>query len=373
MALFKGGKGNFIGIDIGTSSVKIVEFRNEGGRPKLVTYAFVDRQNSVIKIDSAQDQGQLTSTLRDLAKQSHTTTDRVIAALPSFAVFSSIVSLPVMPRKDLYAAVRWEAKKFVPMPIEEMVLDWRLLKESPLTGALTGIEKSGSSGGEEKGERSERGPKNLRVLLTAAPKNLVKRYIDIFKNAGLKLLSLETESFALERSLLGGEPGVFMIVDIGAIATTITIVVNSIPLINRSIDVGGETITKAIANSLNVDVQRAEQFKRDIGMGIQAGGTGQIPRAIEFVINSIVNEVRYVMNLYRNQADKPIEKIILAGGSSFLINLPEYLSTTLNTKVFIGDPWARIIFPVDLKPALDEIGPRFAVAVGLGIREIVTQ
>ncbi|MFH0828930.1 MAG: pilus assembly protein PilM [Candidatus Kerfeldbacteria bacterium] len=371
MALFKGGKGSYLGIDIGTSSVKFVELRNEGGRPRLSTYAFVERPTNMIKIDSAQEQAQVSAALRDLAKKSHATVDRVIAALPSFAVFSSIVSLPVMPRKDLYAAVRWEAKKFVPMPIEEMVLDWRLLKENPATGILMGIEKSGA-GSETKEGKEERGPKNLRVLLTAAPKNLVKRYIDIFKNAGLKLLSLETESFALERSLLGGEPGIFMVVDIGAIATTITVIVNSIPLINRSIDVGGETITKAIANSLNVDTQRAEQFKRDIGMGIQEGGASQIPRAIEFVINSIVNEIRYVMNLYRNQADKPVEKVILAGGSSFLINLPEYLSTTLNMKVFIGDPWSRVVYPIDLKPALDEIGPRFAVAVGLGMREIVS-
>ncbi len=369
MAFFSSGKAGYLGVDIGTSSVKLVEFRNEGGHPKLITYGFVERPASILKLDSPQEQAQLATTVRDLAKQSRTTIDRVIAALPSFAVFSSIVSLPVMPKKDLFAAVRWEAKKFVPMPIEEMVLDWRILKEGS-SGILNGTKPDKSSQAKVGGD--ERGPKNLRVLLTAAPKNIVKRYIEIFKVAGLKLDSLETESFALERSLLGGETGVFMIVDIGAVATTITVVVNSIPLINRSIDVGGESVTKAIANSLNVDMQRAEQFKRDVGMGIQDSGTGQVPRAVEFVINSIVNEIRYVMNLYKNQAEKPIEKVVLAGGSSFLVNLPEYLSTALNMRVFIGDPWARTMYPLDLKPALDEIGPRFAVAIGLGMREIVT-
>jgi len=370
MALFKSGKSGYLGVDIGTSSVKLVELQNDGGSPKLVTYGFVERPASILKLDSPQEQAQLSTAIRELVKQSRVTVDRVIAALPSFAVFSSIVSLPVMPKKDLYAAVRWEAKKFVPMPIEEMVLDWRILKEG--SSGILGGDTSGKASEAKTASGDERGPKNLRVLLTAAPKNIVKRYIDIFKMAGLKLESLETESFALERSLLGGEPGVFMIVDIGAVATTITVIVNGIPLINRSIDVGGEAVTKAIANSLNVDLQRAEQFKRDVGMGIQESGSGQVPRAVEFVINSIVNEIRYVMNLYRNQAEKPIEKVVLAGGSSFLVNLPEYLATALNMRVFIGDPWSRTMYPLDLKPALDEIGPRFAVVIGLAMREIVT-
>ncbi len=375
MALFARGGSNFLGVDIGTSSVKIVEFRNEGGRPRLATYAFLERPANIIKLDSAQQQSEIAAAVGQLVKRSRATTDRVVAALPNFSVFSSIISLPVMPRKEMYAAVRWEAKKFVPMPIEEMVLDWRLLKDSqdkdgkdkPHSGAVVpGALVDPDQAGQEKG------PKNLRVLLTAAPKGLVKRYIDIFKTAGLKLISLETESFALERSLLGGEPGSFMIVDVGAVATNITITVNSVPLLNRSIDVGGETITKAIANSLNVDAERAEQFKRDVGVRAAAGGASQIPRAIEFVITSIVNEIRYVFNLYRNQGEQPLEKIILAGGSAFLTNLPEYLATTLNMKVIIGDPWARVVYPVDLKPALDELGPRFAVAIGLGMREIVS-
>ncbi len=365
MALFSGGRGGYLGVDIGTSSVKLVEFRNEGGRPKLVTYGFLERPSSAIKLDSVQEQSSITAALREILKRSRATSDKAIAALPSFAVFSSIISLPVMPKKDLYAAVRWEAKKFVPMPIEEMVLDWRELKESDRP------KSAASKDGKNKMEPvpTERGPKNLRVLLTAAPKSLVKRYLEIFKAANLSLVSLETESFALERSLLGGERGSYMIVDIGAVATNITITSNSIPILNRSIDVGGETITKAIANSLNVDVQRAEQFKRDVGISNQQS-TSQIPRAIEFVISSIVNEIRYVFNLYRNQGEQPIEKIILAGGSAFLTNLTPYLSTTLNMKVDVGDPWARVIYPIDLKPALDDLGPRFAVAIGLAMREI---
>ncbi len=365
-----GSKASYLGVDIGTSSIKLVECRNQGGQPRLVTYAFLERPTNIIKSDSLQEQTEIATAIRELIKRSRAKTDRAISALPNFSVFSSIISLPVMPRKEMYSAVRWEAKKFVPMPIEEMVLDWRLLKDKKRSANDAAL-KASNLPSPDKPVSEEHGPKNLRVLLTAAPKTLVKRYLEIFKNAGLKLVSLETESFALERSLLGGEPGSFIIVDIGSVVTNITITVNGIPLLNRSIDVGGETITKAIANSLNVEVERAEQFKRDVGVGSVQGTASQIPRAIEFVINSILNEIRYVFNLYRNQGEKPIEKILLAGGSAFLARLPEYLATTLNMKVIIGDPWARTVYPLDLKPALDEIGPRFAVAIGLGMREIV--
>jgi type IV pilus assembly protein PilM len=258
-----------------------------------------------------------------------------------------------MTRKELNAAVRWEAKKFVPMPIDELVLDWKLIREPQ--------EKT----------PADQSPKNLRVLITAAPKSLVKRYVEVAKGAGLQLVNLETEALALERALVGTEPAPVMIVDIGASATNIAVMVDGIPLINRSIDVGGGTITKAIAQSLNIDADRSEQFKRDFGISTGQQSVSQVPKTIEFVVSSIINEIRFVLNLYRSQGRTPVEKIVLAGGSAFLLNLPEYLEKILSIKTFIGDPWARVVYPLELQPALQEIGPRFTVAIGLAMREIV--
>lgn len=365
MALFSRGKKSYIGLDLGTASIKMVEMTDEKGKPRLVTYGFIEQPTDVIKSDAEGKQKEIISAIKTIYKQSKMTSTKVVAALPSYAVFSSIISLPAMSKKDLYSAVRWEAKKFVPMPIDEMVLDWRILEEEKPSTATVGqplVKKAPT--------QKEEGPKKLKVLLTAAPRNLVKRYIEICKAADLEIASLETEAFALERSLIGNDPSPIMVVDIGGISTYISIVRNGVPVLNRSIDVGGDTITKSVANAMNIDIERAEQFKRDIGMAESAGS--QIPKTIEFVISSIINEINYAFNLYRGQQEQAVvEKIILSGGSAFLPQLPEYLARTLNINVTIGDPWARVIYPVDLKPALDEIGPRFAVAVGLGIREIV--
>ncbi len=372
MALFSKSQ-SYVGIDLGTSSVKAVELALAAGQPRLLTYGFVEQPTDVIKADSQAALERLVQTVRVVLKKAHISSRRVIAALPSFAVFSSIVSLPAMSKKDLYSAVRWEAKKIVPMSLDEMVLDWKVLKEE--TGSGNGVLTENLTGGPLEtvavGLGPSRGPKTLRVLLTAAPRNLVKRYIDVFKLADLEIVSLETEAFALVRSLLGRDQSAVMIVDIGAIATEISIILDGIPFLNRSIDVGGDTITKSIANSLNIDSDRAEQIKRDFGL-TAAPTTSQIPRVIEFVVSNIVNEIRYILTLYQNQGERPIEKVILSGGSAWLPNLPSYLSSILNLKCYIGDPWAHVAYPVELKPALDEIGPRLAVAVGLALREFTT-
>lgn len=370
MGLFQ-RKQSYLGIDIGTSSVKVVELGNESGRPRLVTYGYAEHAVDIIKSDAPEAQTQLSALLQRILRKSQASSHRAVAALPSFAVFTSIISLPVMSEKDLLAAIRWEAKKFVPMPLDEMFLDWRLLKEKekdreqpqPALGAAAAAPDVSAPAPPQK-------PKNLKVLLTAAPKALVQRYVTLFKTAGLELVSLETEAFALERSLLGNDPSPVMIIDIGAMATDMSVIVRGIPVLNRSIDVGGETFTKAIMRSLNVDAARAEQFKRDFGIATSQSSE-QIPRTLEFVISSILNETRYCLNLFGGQSERPVEKIILSGGSAFLVNLPEYLSRMLNLKVYIGDPWARVVYPVELRATLQEIGPRFAVAVGLAMRDIV--
>ncbi len=346
-------KQSYVGVEIGSSGIKVVQLGLDNQRPRLMTYGYIELTTDIIKNDSVASRETVINGLKTILREAHVTTTKAVAALPSFTVFSSIISLPMMSRKELNSAVRWEAKKFVPMPIDELVLDWKLLKDNhdPKT--------------------STQAPKNLRVLITAAPKTLVRRYIEIFKAAGLQITDLETEALALERSLIGTDPAPVMMVDIGAMATDIAVVVDGIPLINRSIDVGGNTMTQSIAQSLNIDHDRAEQFKRDLGLSADGGTVSQIPKTIEFVVSSIVNEIRFVLNLYRSIGSGPIQRIVLSGGSSFVLNLPSYLEKTLSIKTFIGDPWARVVYPVELKPILNEVGPRFSVAIGLAMRELL--
>jgi len=375
MGLFSRKK-NYLGVDLGTSSVKIVELAPNSDGPELVTYGFVEESTEIVKSDSQKEKDKITSLIKHLIKKTGATADQVVAALPSFSVFSSIISLPAMSEKDLNSAVRWEAKKFVPMPLEEMVLDWRLVEEeekSASAKALANKEKNKKMDKKKK-EKNEK-TSDYKILLTAAPKNLAKKYIDIFKSLNLQIASLETEAFALQRSLIGDNPSPVMVVDIGALATDISIIKDGIPVLNRGVDVGGHTISKSIANALNIDSERAEQFKRDFGISTSDlnNDTNQskIPKTIEFVLSSVINEIKHVFNLYKNVEDIPVEKIVLSGGSAFLPNFTDYLSKLFNTKVIIGDPWSRVSYPKELEPALMEIGPRFSVSIGLALRELI--
>lgn len=335
---------SYLGVDIGTSSVKLVEVDNYKNQARLKTYGYMDAPTTVLRGFGEKNNQTIADYINTVAKKAKVETKQVIAALPTFSVFNFIINLPPMPKKDLTSAIRWEAKKFIPVPIEEMILDWKVLSKKK--------EDKDSS----------------RILLTAAPKTLVANYIDVFRKAKLNLLSLETEAFALSRSLMGNDLSTVIIVDIGATSADICVIEEDVPILNRGIDTGGEDITKAIMNSLNINTDRAEQFKRDFGLADT--GNRNIPAVIQKSLDSIINEIKYVFELYNRQGKTKIDKIILTGGSAFLPNLPKYLTDLLNLPVIIGDPWDRIVYPLDLKAILEEVGPRMSVAVGLAMRDI---
>ena len=377
---------SYLGIDIGTASIKMVELENYKNQARLKTYGYADISTNVLSGAIDKNNQLIADYINTIAKKSNVQTRQVVAALPTFSVFNFIINLPPMPKKDLTSAIKWEAKKFIPVPIDEMILDWKILNKKKVKKASKKDDKSENDKSEEikpaeenKGDkkpgshqekiiRAKGADKNYRILLTAAPKNLVARYIDIFKRAKLNLLSLETEAFALSRSLIGNDLSTVMIVDIGSTTADICLIEEGVPILNKGIDTGGDFITKAIMNSLNVNKERADQFKRDFGLS--STGNKKIPDVIQQSLNSIINEIKYVFELYQRQGDARIDKIILTGGSAFLPNLPKYLSDLLNLPVIIGDPWDRIIYPLDLKPVLQEIGPRMATSIGLAMRDI---
>jgi len=335
-------KESCLGIDIGSSSIKIVELKNEGGRIKLLSYGFSE---SFHDLDQASPK-EISEVIGKICKESGITGRRAVSALPTFSVFSSIINLSGVGKKDLPSAINWEARKVIPLPLEEMILDWKKIPASA----------------------EDEAKDNIKILLTGAPRTLVKKYIEIFKNAQINLLSLETETFALVRSLLGSDKSTVMIVEIGAKTSSFNIIDQNIPILNRSIDIGGWTISKAISDNLNIGLERAEQFKYDMGISSIDSADNTIPKTIVESISPIINEMKYALSLFQNKSDRKVEKIILGGGSALLINFTSYLSKILNINVLAGDPWAKVSCPLELKPLLDEVAPRMSIAVGLALR-----
>lgn len=368
MSIFS-AKTSYLGVDIGTSSIKVVELENFKGRPKLVTYGFTEKNLSQWNGQGGLgDIRETAEAVNSICRKSRTVSRKIIGALPNFSVFTAILTLPDMPKKELASAISWEAKKIIPVPLEDIILDWKIISE-------TSAEAKPASEGEAEDQSAplkkifSKSQKSLRILITGASRNLVKKYLDVFNAADLSLLSLETESFALIRSLIGNDKSVIMAIDLGASTTSVVVVDKGIPVLSRSLESGGLMITKAIGNALNVNLERAEQFKQDMALG-QETAESALPQAVEKAFASILNEIKYTINLYQEQNGRKIEKMILTGGSAMIGNLPGYLSRILNVSVSIGDPWARVVYPLELKPILDRLGSRFAVAIGLAMRNI---
>lgn len=344
---------SYLGIDIGQSGIKIVELKNEKGRARLVTYAYAELPSDSYDKALTEDLGKTAEFVKKMLAKSRSTSKLTIAALPISAVFSSIISVPGSSEKEVKDAIQLQAKKLIPVPLEEVTLDSKTI-DSDSTG--------------------DGGKKVTRVLLTGAPKTLVQRYLDLAKQAGLELISLETEAFAQIRSLIGKDRSSIMVIDIGAARTNISVIEKGIPFLNRSIATGGQGITQTISKTLSIPLDQAENMKRDIRSMQSFAQTGDVSIILSTLLKPIIDEIRYSFNLYQGQTEngqqKRIDKIILTGGSALLPRLPEFVTQLMNVNAYLGDPWARVIYPQDLRPILDEIGPRFTVAIGCAMRDI---
>ncbi len=343
-----GGDNLFLGIDIGDSSLKMVELKKKNRQIYLSNYAFSENVSEVnfMKID---DTSYLAKAINKVRMESGISAKKVTASLPTFAVFSSIINVNNVDKKNMVETVNEEAKKVIPLPLDDMTLDWKTIPDAD-------------------GKVQTKG--NLQVFLTGSPKKLVRKYIDIFKAAKLELASLETETFSLVRSLVGDDKSTVMIVEIGANSTDLFIVKESIPVLNRSLAVCASTVTRVLAEKLGLSFSQAEQFKFDLSVTLNADSHEELPQLLIKSLEPIVTEMEYMLDFFQSQNKGAVEKIILSGGGALLLNLADYLSKRLNLKVIIGDPWSRVRYPEELKPVLAEVGPRLAVAIGLAMREI---
>ncbi|MBI2484349.1 type IV pilus assembly protein PilM [Candidatus Uhrbacteria bacterium] len=374
MPLFQKKELSLLGVDIGTSSVKIVELGSASdGKRSLLNYAMVEQPPQSVRGLTQEESSSVAGYIKAILEKTKFSTKKTNAALPTYAVFSSLISLPAMSDEELESAIQWEAKKIIPLPLEEIELDSKILNKS-------GKKKGGLSFGKKEEEKSEgKEDRTVKVLITGASKDTVSRYTTIFQECGLQLVSLETEMIALSRSLIGLDTAETMIVEIGANLTDIIIVEGGVPFLGRSIETGGTAMTRAIVSSLGISEKRAEQLKRDIGVVAldESGGSAGVPAILKSTLEPIVHEIRYTLDLYKNYPVTPtgkgsgaVDKIILTGGSALLPGLVDYLGKELDMRIILSDPWNGIEYPTDLKPVLASLGPKFSVAIGLAMREM---
>lgn len=379
MGLFS-KKESYLGVDIGAGGIKLVELRKNKGRPQLWTYGIAEEKLDIhlpeIKektpeellygenfekkkkkkeseelpaIDDPRVE-KYAELLKTLLKEAKVTTRDASASLPVSYIFHTIISLPPVEEKEIDHILQAEIRKMLPRPLEEMqVVHQRIPDAAPATEA-------------------KRNP--IRILVTAAPKQLVAFYTLIFQKAGLYLRELETEAFALERSLVGHDKATTMVVDIGAERTNFFIIDQGLPLTHRTISVAGDSFDQILRQHLGLEIETVQQIKQDLSHSNEKISTDIFLPVLE----PIAKEISYSFDLFLhqtgNEGKKP-EKIILTGGSAALPFIMEEISSKFSMRVFIGDPWARVVYQEGLRSVLDSIGSRMAVSIGLAMRNIV--
>jgi type IV pilus assembly protein PilM len=375
---------SYLGVDLGAGGVKLVELRLEKKRPVLFTYGLTSGDNDVhqVFVDQAEQAAmaaalptqsmqqialntdlvkdtekikRYASLIKAVCKAAKTTSKIAVVSLPVSAVFHTIVTLPMLKKADSEAMLKAEMTKLLPYPLAETALDYEMIPQ-------------------------QEHEKVQRIVVNAVPKNLVLFYSKIFQQAGLTLSALEPESVALTRSLVGHDTALSMIVDIGAERTNFFIIDEARTITHHSIELGGKRINTLLQNIIGVDADKIEQIKYDVFQRLLAEPEESMLTKEEFldifteVIDPIAKEIQYSFDLYLRQSSnqsKSPEKIILTGGGAYLPFLPAYLAEKFKLKVYLGDPWRRVVYQDGLKPVLHTLGPRMSVAIGLALRNML--
>ena len=351
MVLF--GSKSVLGVDLGTAGIKVAELsRASGGRFDLKNYGVLD---FLAKGDGATKLGDelFVSGLRDLVSRVKPSTKDVVASISSFSTFATVIELPYLSEKDLEKAIPFEARKYIPVPLSEVVLDWSIINVKEFS------QHEGNS-------TLKTQLPNVEIFLAAVPKDEAERYRNIFLSAGLNLRALELENIATIRALVGDNLSPLAIINLGGRSTSIIVVDKGFERVSRNYELGGFEVTKAVSASLGIGYDRAEELKKV--EGLKSNST--FFEAIAPLIDLIVFEAKKTIANYEESKKSSIARVILTGGQANMPGLKEYFNQKLAKEILIGDPLKKVSFNKSLEGTLKNLGPVLAVALGLAMRKI---
>jgi type IV pilus assembly protein PilM len=357
--LFKTKQNYFVGVDFGTSVIKIVELSLKKEQIYLENYGWVDlglipgSENSDFSSQVPFDV-KAKILLSGLIKKLKLTSKEAHVSLPGFVGLISLISFPEMKKEEVEKAIQFEAHKYIPTPLDDVSLSWDVIKKEEKK-ILPGQQPEPSAAGK------------MQVLLVAAPKKEIRKYSDLFNGSGLSIKVIELETFSLARSLVTDNVGTFLIIDIGSRTTNLILTEKGMVLASRSIDAGGNEITNTLAEGLNVSKARAEVMKKQKKDFLN----GQELSIFIPTLDLISHEALRIVNSYKEKnPDVRIDSLILSGGSAKMDGIDKYFTKSVGIKAVIGNPWNKIVINEKIKPMIENFGGAYSVAIGLAVRGI---
>lgn len=332
------------GLDIGRSFIKVIQVRDVGNKKLLAAAANVPTPGGGIMSESPIDLKKVSDAVRACVNAAKIESNRCALSLIESQVVTRLIQLPNLTDKELAAAINWEAEQYVPLPVKDVNLQYKVISRP----------ESGTEG-------------NMDVLLVAAPKRVIGKYLNIIKDASLVVDAMETESSALVRALTKAEETTTILVSLGAVSTELIIARNQSVLFTRSVASGGVSLTRAIMAEFNLPQNQAEQYKQTYGILEDKLG-GKVAAILKPILDILVSEVlKAVEFVHSHVKDAPVSRLVICGGGAFLPGLSQFLTERTSLEVSLGDPWANFS-KEGLIQKLTGQGTFYGVATGLALR-----
>jgi type IV pilus assembly protein PilM len=363
--LFKGfskkNNQSVIGIDIGSSSIKVVQLKRHKGRAILETYgeiALGPYSNTEIGRAVKLTNDKIATALNDVIKEANISTVDSAIAIPMKSSMVSIIRIPKVPEKQLAQIVPIEARKYIPVPISEVSLDWFIIPK---------MEDEDDIVQEVDGHAIT----FIDVLVVAIHNDVLNDYSTIVSLSALNTTFFEIEMFSTIRSVLNTEDAPFstLVFDMGAAATKVYIVERGVVRESHTINKGSQDITLNIASALHIPIDAAEKLKRNYGLNTPDQDS-KIKTIVDITLASIFGQTNSIMVNYGKRFNRVVTKVFLIGGGALLNGLQDQAQEKLGIPVLMADPFSRTEAPAFLQESLRQTGAAFATSVGLALRKI---
>lgn len=344
-----GGKKSSIGIDIGTTTIKIVELEKEGQDIVVKNYGEYQRVREkktfpFHTITFSFQEEEVVEAIKKLLEETEIVTKEASFSLPAFSSFFTIIDLPKMDPSEIAGAIKYQSYKYIPLPLQEVVIDWEIIEEEGV------FEKD-----------------RIKVLLVAVPRDLVDKYQKVADLLKISIDVLEVETFSEVRALVKDEKEPIVIVNIGDRASNVAVVDYGFIMISHSLDFSGFYLTRTLSEALNVSFFRAEELKKEKGIIPEVGSLASGP-ILPIIDKIIFSTLKVVSSYLSRNPRRQFKKIILSGGGANMPGLVDYFYSKTNIKTEKAQSFFGIRYPTSLEKAIQEMNASFSVAVGLALR-----
>lgn len=338
-----------VGLDVSEDAVRFIELVPHGRYFRVSRFATKNFPAGVVREGRIADKKKLQETIAQLAREHKLSFANI--AVPEEQAYLVNMRLPKAAAADIRGAIEIHLEEYAPISGANAYFDFMRVEDP------------------------RRNHDSLDVVVSALPKDAVEEYLTIFHDTGIIPKAFEFESQAMARAIIRrGDHGTYMIIDIGKMVTEICVKARGVVQFSASLDVGGETLTKAIERALGVSTEEAEALKIEHGL-LSGARSRQVHEAILPAVadlrSKLMRHYGYWQTHHGEKFGGSIEHIYLSGGGANMKGLPEFFAHATDVGVSVANPWVNVAPPDEYIPpitASESLG--FSAAIGLALRSL---